>query len=785
MKITKIGIVAILLLFTGSIQSQQFENVPVNHIVKGEKNMWGGNALAVYDNNVYVVWQETAENSHISYVSKSIDGGATFHDGVKIDGDSPQYFASIAVGDAGTVYVAWTGVDESTQMPSGVYFAKSTDQAAAFSEPVTLSSTGAFLKFAVYNDHVYVFYMNIKGEGEFGFFLTRSVDGGTTFQPPVEVTDVTISSARFEDMNDMFVDDNGVIYCVWNDGRKGTGSDIYFALSTDNGQTFGENIPVHAVIDGDEKERFGASIAVYGSHVYIAWREEGENENILITKSTDGGASFYEEKTIVENSSRTPSITVNSQGDIYIVYPHFDPYPNYPEDYKQGVFITASNDQGNTFPVHLFISDQNANAKHPSTYVDANDVLHILWADERAGQTDIYFARGTIPIEGTAAPFALLGPPDGTHLILTDPEIMFRLEWEDVLELGDNDNNFDDNTSVYYHFRAALDAEFESGLGDDYFLRSYEEFRAGELGHIFALLQYHTGEVPDNVRIYWTIGAVNEWGTTWSSDTLHMSFEIDNNPPSDAVQLLAPADGTVLEVDFNDGTYTSIGGDITFSWNPTTDPDGDIVYYHWMMSNQFPLPDFYKDEFGDRKDRDYVMYIFPSGEFDADAEWDQGGVDTYLTIPPDVVFHWFLWGQIEEKTFYWTVIASDRFGMYHWVPGADTLQVTFRSTFTNVKELQTDVPTEFNLAQNYPNPFNPETAIRFALPAISDVRLEIFNLIGQRITTLIDGEQYGAGTYEVVWDGRDSSGRVVPSGTYIYSITTGEHTKQQKMILLK
>jgi len=785
MKTIIICTITILFMITGSVQSQQFENVLVNHITEGRQNMWGGNALAVYDNNVYIVWQET-EHTYASFVSKSTDGGATFQDGVQIDGDHPQFFAVLTVDDAGAVYVAWTGVDEATQMPNGVLFAKSTDEGATFPEPDTLSATGAFPQVAVYNDHVYVFYLNIMGEGEFGFFLTRSVDGGTTFQPPVEVTDVPIASARFEDMNDMFVDDNGVIYCVWNDGRKGTGSDIYFALSTDNGQTFGENIPVHAVIDGDEKERFGASIAVYGSHVYIAWREEdGENENILFTKSTDGGASFEIEKTIIENSLRSPSVAVNSQGNIYIVYPHFDPYPNYPEDYRQGVFITASNNQGDTFPVQLFISDQNSNAKDPSTYVDANDVLHILWADERAGHSDIYFARGTIPMDGTAAPFALIGPPDGTHFILTDPEFMFRLEWEDVLELGDNDDHFDDNTSVYYHFRAALDAEFESGLGYDYFLRPYEEVRAGELGYIFALLQYHTGEVPDNVSIYWTIGAVNEWGTTWSGDTLHMSFEIDNNPPSDAVQLLEPADGTVIEVEVSDGTYTPVGGDITFSWNPTTDPDGDIVYYHWMMSNQYPLPDIYDDEFGERNDEDYLIYIFPSGEFDVDAEWDQGGVDTYLTIPHDIVFHWFLWGQTEERTFYWTVIASDRFGMYHWVPGADTLQVSFRSTFTSVTELDTDVPSEFYLAQNYPNPFNPETTIRFALPVISDVRLDIFNLIGQRITTLIDGEQYGAGTYEVVWNGRDSSGREVPSGIYIYSITTGEHSSKRNMILLK
>jgi hypothetical protein len=94
------------------------------------------------------------------------------------------------------------------------------------------------------------------------------------------------------------------------------------------------------------------------------------------------------------------------------------------------------------------------------------------------------------------------------------------------------------------------------------------------------------------------------------------------------------------------------------------------------------------------------------------------------------------------------------------------------------------LPEVMDLAQNYPNPFNPETRIDFALPSRSDVRLEIFDLLGRRITTLVD-DQYQPGKYSVVWNGQDRSGVSVASGIYFYRLTTERGIKQEKMTLLR
>ncbi len=91
----------------------------------------------------------------------------------------------------------------------------------------------------------------------------------------------------------------------------------------------------------------------------------------------------------------------------------------------------------------------------------------------------------------------------------------------------------------------------------------------------------------------------------------------------------------------------------------------------------------------------------------------------------------------------------------------------------------TALPNEFGLQQNYPNPFNPTTDIAFALPTASHVTLEVFNVAGQQVAVLADG-QFESGTHIVTWDASNQS-----SGIYLYRLITGDKVQTRKMILLK
>ncbi len=94
------------------------------------------------------------------------------------------------------------------------------------------------------------------------------------------------------------------------------------------------------------------------------------------------------------------------------------------------------------------------------------------------------------------------------------------------------------------------------------------------------------------------------------------------------------------------------------------------------------------------------------------------------------------------------------------------------------------IPSGTVLNANFPNPFNPETSIKFAIASESQVQVEIYNLAGQKVKTLIN-ERMNPGIYCYVWNGKDDSDKSVTSGVYFYKMKAGNYTSTKKMILLK
>ena len=89
------------------------------------------------------------------------------------------------------------------------------------------------------------------------------------------------------------------------------------------------------------------------------------------------------------------------------------------------------------------------------------------------------------------------------------------------------------------------------------------------------------------------------------------------------------------------------------------------------------------------------------------------------------------------------------------------------------------LPESFSTFQNYPNPFNAFTIIQYSLQEASDVTIKIYDILGRKIETLVQGEQQ-AGYHQVIWDAEDAT-----SGMYFYRIQAGDYTEAKKMLLLK
>lgn len=119
-------------------------------------------------------------------------------------------------------------------------------------------------------------------------------------------------------------------------------------------------------------------------------------------------------------------------------------------------------------------------------------------------------------------------------------------------------------------------------------------------------------------------------------------------------------------------------------------------------------------------------------------------------------------------------------GTGFWYTILDELTVVSNS----VERLGEEIPVEYELNQNYPNPFNPTTKIKYGLPSSARVRVSVFNVLGQLVTTIIDREQ-AAGYYEVMWDATADNGMSLPSGLYFYRIDTKDFSATRSMVLQK
>ena len=135
-------------------------------------------------------------------------------------------------------------------------------------------------------------------------------------------------------------------------------------------------------------------------------------------------------------------------------------------------------------------------------------------------------------------------------------------------------------------------------------------------------------------------------------------------------------------------------------------------------------------------------------------------------------------------------LTAPQTGLYRINAGYKNPNLRWDSTMVELTPTKLDIPTPnnnrstFELYPNHPNPFNSETMIRFSLPKNADVEVNIFNINGQHVRSLVQG-RYTAGIHTLRWDGRDDRETPVSSGVYICQIKSGDILIVRKMTLSK
>ena len=137
---------------------------------------------------------------------------------------------------------------------------------------------------------------------------------------------------------------------------------------------------------------------------------------------------------------------------------------------------------------------------------------------------------------------------------------------------------------------------------------------------------------------------------------------------------------------------------------------------------------------------------------------------------------------VNDVTVAWDVWSFDGFEATPSSSGSRELNIHVDEAYASLHGV--DLPTEFALHNNYPNPFNPVTNILYDIPEVSDVSLEIYNVMGQRVRTLVQGTQE-PGRYQIIWNATNDFGQALSSGMYIYRIQAGDFVSVKKLVLMK
>jgi hypothetical protein len=260
-------------------------------------------------------------------------------------------------------------------------------------------------------------------------------------------------------------------------------------------------------------------------------------------------------------------------------------------------------------------------------------------------------------------------------------------------------------------------------------------------------------------------GTLAQIGTSWTT-VLRVTIEYTMTSGSSSISWYAGnPDYTVTDDTFNfvTGSESAIPPELTDFSLPvelntfTAEPGPGLVTLEWATQSEIDNQGFnvFRSE---QKNGEYKQI---NGEL-----IDGAGTTTSMTE------YSYIDDRVEVKTYYYKLQDISIDG-----------QINFHGPVQVVVE-KSAIPDDFNLKQNYPNPFNPTTQIQYGLPEQANVEIQIINLTGQVVRTLVNTYQ-DAGTYDVTWNGRADDGTLLPSGVYLYRINAGKFTDIKKMIFTK
>lgn len=247
------------------------------------------------------------------------------------------------------------------------------------------------------NGNIYVVWEDDR-EGNWDIFFSRSITNGINWKNNLPVQDNNPTGSYQRDPT-LAIDPNNFLYLAYEENRNADW-DIYFTKSSDNGDTWSTQVPVHDILDLDNALQFNPSIAVDNlNNIYVAWTANTTTSwDVYISKSTDMGATWSEQVKVnddvgsLEPEPPSPSIDIDGKNNVYVVW----------EDKREGtndIYFSFSNNSGQSFNPDVKVneglrgSSKIVTTKNPQLKVNHRGDVYVVWAEEWNSLYNVYFSK--------------------------------------------------------------------------------------------------------------------------------------------------------------------------------------------------------------------------------------------------------------------------------------------------------------------------------------------------------------------------------------------------------
>ncbi len=339
-------------------------------------NAW---CIAAHADTIDVVWYENRDGNYEIYYKRSVDAGTTWGSDTRLTNESsPSYNPSIAVSGQ-DIHVVW---EDERDEDIEVYYKCSTDGGATWGPDVhvsTISGPQGVPSVTAVAGCVHVVWVDFSLLGNSEIWFCRSVDGGATWESPVQIS----NAAGFSSGPSIAAQGSNV-HIAWDDSRLGWwNSEIFYRRSTNDGV----NWSTENQLTNDTTFSNTPSIAVSGNSIHVAWEDMRDgNFEIYYKNSTDNGQTWSSDMRLTSDGgdSYHPSMAV-SGSNVHITW----------QDNRDGneeIYYKVSNDGGLSWDPDTRLTDDQGYSYNASVALSGQQV-NVVWSDDRDGNWEIYYKR--------------------------------------------------------------------------------------------------------------------------------------------------------------------------------------------------------------------------------------------------------------------------------------------------------------------------------------------------------------------------------------------------------